>query len=92
MDLNLLTAIVSLPLEDDDPSILEQGAMTPRGETEPRDLRSFLTSAEEGATALETVMLVYFAALPGFWVLFRLMDIVQELQGFDSVILTSPFF
>ena len=66
--------------------------MTQQGEIETRNLRSFLTFAEEGATALETVMLVYFAALPGFWVLFRLMDIVQELQGFDSIILTSPFF
>lgn len=57
-----------------------------------KTLGDFLVGAEEGATALEVVMLLYFAVLPGFWALFRLMEILQELVGFDAVVLSSPFF
>jgi hypothetical protein len=55
-------------------------------------LRSFLTHAEGGTQAIEYLLILAFAVVPCFWAILLLQGVLREVLGFETVLLTSPFF
>lgn len=55
-------------------------------------LRDFLVHAEEGTQAIEYLLIFTFAVVPCFWAILRLQGVLREILGFETVLLTSPFF
>jgi hypothetical protein len=61
------------------------------GRPSPR-LREFLAHAEEGTQAIEYLLILAFAVVPCFGAMLLLLDVLREVLGFETVLLTSPFF
>jgi Flp pilus assembly pilin Flp len=55
-------------------------------------LRSFLVDAEEGTQAIEYLLIFAFVVVPCFWAILLLQAVLREVLGFETVLLTSPFF
>ena len=51
-----------------------------------------LPMAEEGTQAIEALLIIAFTVIPCFWAILLLEDVLREYLGFETVILTSPFF
>jgi hypothetical protein len=55
-------------------------------------LLGFLAHADEGTQAIEYLLVFAFAVVPCFWAILLLQDVLREVLGFETVLLTSPFF
>lgn len=51
-----------------------------------------LPAAEEGTQTIEVLLIFAFTVVPCFWAILLLEDVLSEYLGFETVILTSPFF
>jgi hypothetical protein len=54
--------------------------------------REFLLRAEAGTQAIEYLLVMTFAVVPCFSAILLLLDVLREFLGFETVVLTSPFF
>jgi len=55
-------------------------------------LRSFLMHEEGGTQAIEYLLIFAFVVVPCFWAILLLEEVLREVLGFETVLLTSPFF
>jgi hypothetical protein len=67
----------------------------PRAES-PRGIAcrtgEFLLQADEGTQSIEYLLILAFAVVPCFWAILLLQEVLSEVLGFETVLLTSPFF
>ncbi len=55
-------------------------------------LKSFLESADEGMQAVEYLLIIATTVVSCMAAIFLLEDVIREYLGFETVIITSPFF
>ena len=51
-----------------------------------------LPAGEEGTQTIEILLIVAFTVVPCFSAIQLLVDVLREYLGFETVLLTSPFF
>lgn len=55
-------------------------------------VRELVLQAEEGTQSIEYLLILAFAVVPCFWAILLLLDVLREVLGLETVLLTSPFF
>jgi hypothetical protein len=55
-------------------------------------VRELVLQAEEGTHSIEYLLILAFAVVPCFWAILLLQGVLREVLGFETVLLTSPFF
>ena len=55
-------------------------------------LWGFLAHSEEGTQAIEYLLIFAFVVVPCFGAILLLQEVLREVLGFETVLLTSPFF
>ncbi|MCP4660138.1 MAG: hypothetical protein GY856_32450 [bacterium] len=64
----------------------------PRRPDKGSSLKSFLGGADEGMQAVEYLLIIATIVVSCMAAILLLEDVIREYLGFETVIITSPFF